>query len=189
MATTKGPSLAEFAGLYGKTKQAAAKWKAKGWLIMTDGQIDAGRSKVALAERGVLQIGETSTARQPPSTEPAADLDVIVQDADAFIRRVLGGDYSSFADAEKIKENALALKHVLDGREKAGRLVEVEVSQSVLFECAREYRDALLNWPVRVGPLIAADLGLPADRVTEVLTGYVNKHLAELADPEANFKS
>jgi len=59
----------------------------------------------------------------------------------------------------------------------------------VLFEGARAQRDAWLNWPARVGAMIAADLGLDADRVTAILTTHVHKHLEQLGDPDVHFKS
>jgi len=94
---------------------------------------------------------------------------------------------ATLAEAERIKANALAHRALLATRKEAGELVEIEVAEAVFFETARTARDSWLNWPVRVGPLIAADLGLEADRVTEVLAAHVHQHLAELGEPEAEF--
>ena len=46
-------------------------------------------------------------------------------------------------------------------------------AEEVLFNAFRQQRDARLNWPSRVAPLMAADLGVPADRMTEVLIEHV----------------
>lgn len=184
-------SLAEFGALYGVTKQAVAKWKAKGFLVVTDGKIAVEASRKRLNESGVNPSTEASTpastAAPPPTASSPPDIDRLMEDADAFIKDVLAGRYATFADAERIKENALALKHVLDGRQKAGALVEIETAEKVLFEQFRSLRDSWMNWPARVGPLIAADLGAEADEVTEALTRHVQKHLAELGEPEAEF--
>lgn len=67
------------------------------------------------------------------------------------------------------------------------RVVDIELAEQVLFNSARATRDAWLNWPSRVGPLLAADLGLDADRVSEALTRYVREQLEELGEPEADF--
>lgn len=104
-----------------------------------------------------------------------------------FIADMLAGRFASHGQAERIKENALAFKHLLAARRAAGALVEIDTAEAVLFETFRASRDAWLNWPTRVAPLLAADLGLEADRVTEVLTLHVHQHLAELGEPEADF--
>lgn len=68
-----------------------------------------------------------------------------------------------------------------------GELVEIEVAETVLFETFRSARDAWLNWPLRVGPLIAADMGLDAEKVTGVLTTYVHQQLVDLGEPQPEF--
>ena len=110
-----------------------------------------------------------------------------VIDGDQFVAEVMSGKVHKLADSERVKEGALALKQVLAARQAAGQLVELAVAEAVLFETARAARDSWLNWPARVGPLLAADLGVPADRVTEVLTAHVQSHLADLGEPEADF--
>ena len=90
----------------------------------------------------------------------------------------------AYAEALRRKENYLALLRQLEYENKSGSLVELEVAEKILFEQARASRDAWLNWPTRVGPLLAADLGLEADRVVGALTEYVHKHISQLGEPE-----
>lgn len=90
-------------------------------------------------------------------------------------------------EAERIKENYLALIKKLEYEQKAGDLIELRVAEKVFFEASRAARDSWLNWPARVSPLIAADLGLEADSVIEVLTKHVHEHIAQLGEPEADF--
>jgi hypothetical protein len=61
-------------------------------------------------------------------------------------------------------------------------------ARRVLFDEFRAVRDAWMNWPARVSALIAADLNVEADKVAEVLTGYVHKQLASLAEPSGDFR-
>lgn len=93
----------------------------------------------------------------------------------------------SYAIALENKENYLALLRQLEYEQKSGSLVELDTASAILFEEFRAQRDAWLNWPTRVGPLLAADLGLEADRVVEALTTHVHKQIAQLGEPEANF--
>ena len=115
--------------------------------------------------------------REDPDGDALAALDELL----------LGGQRLSLAEAERIKENALALKHVLDARQRSGALVALERAEATLFELARASRDSWLNWPARIGPLLAADLGVAADQVTEKLTAHVHAHLADLGEPEPDF--
>ncbi|MCP1376033.1 hypothetical protein [Dyella lutea] len=85
------------------------------------------------------------------------------------------------------KENYLALLRQLEYSQKSRFLIELAKAERALFEGARAARDAWLNWPARVGPLIAADLGLEADKVTEVITEHVHKHIAQLGEPDVHF--
>ncbi|MHB8921350.1 MAG: hypothetical protein ACYC3N_10010 [Halothiobacillus sp.] len=39
-----------------------------------------------------------------------------------------------------------------------------------------------MNWPSRVGAMMAADLGMEPEPVIEVLTNYVYKHLDEIGE-------
>lgn len=106
---------------------------------------------------------------------------------DNFIAKLLSGRFVSLVEAERVKENGIALKHMLDARRKAGELVDIETARTVLFETARAARDAWLSWPSRVGPLIAAQLGLQPEPVIEALTAHVHQQLADLGEPEDDF--
>ncbi|MBC9208925.1 hypothetical protein IBL26_18910 [Roseomonas aerophila] len=105
-------------------------------------------------------------------------------DFDEFARRVLGGDFPALATSERVKAAALALKQALDAQKKAGALIELALAEGVLFEVARQARDAWINWPAKIGPLLAADLGLEAATVVEALTKYVQQQLEDLGEPQ-----
>lgn len=124
----------------------------------------------------------------PQTSAPAAPVaDLAALGDEDFIAEVLAGRFHSIVAAERIKENALATKHLLAARRDAGDVVDLEVAEAVLFEQARQYRDALMNWPVRVGPLIAAELGVPADPVVEQLNSHVQQLLNDLGEPDPDF--
>lgn len=115
------------------------------------------------------------------------DPDAIAATLDQFIEQVLTGNFPDIATAEQVKECGLALKHVLDARVKAGKLIDIETAEAVIFETFRASRDTWANWPSRVGPLIAADLGLEAERVTGILKAHVHQQLTDLGEPDPDF--
>lgn len=64
--------------------------------------------------------------------------------------------------------------------------MDLEVAETVLFNMARSPRDAWLNWPSRVSPLIAASLKIAVEPLL-VLNEHVQQHLASFGKPEADF--
>lgn len=121
---------------------------------------------------------------------PAAPLPEVLDGeslADAASRFVDEVELLDYAGALQKKENYLALLRQLEYEEKSGSLVQLATAEAILFEEFRAQRDAWLNWPTRVAPLLAAELGVEADRLTEVLTAHVHKQIAQLGEPEANF--
>ena len=95
-------------------------------------------------------------------------------------------DLKALDEARRVKENYLALLTKLEFQQKDGQLIEMAAAEEVLFNAFRQQRDSWLNWPSRVAPLMAADLGVPADRMTEVLIEHVHKHISVLGEPEFN---
>lgn len=133
--------------------------------------------------------------------EVAAAVDEIVADLEAalagdeideeiaggFIEQLLAGQFRSKVEAAAIKENALALKHLLAAQKEAGKLVEIETAEMVLFNDRRAARDAWMAWPSRIAPLLAADLDIDGVKLAEALKPYVHQQLDELGEPDIEF--
>lgn len=191
----KGVSIREFARLEGVSDTLVRKaLKLKRLKAFDDKSLDpnlvgsawregnaksanpgANRSQTVRSSRQV----RTPKPGDTPEDETPADTAKRILDSGVALL-----DYSS---ALKKKENYLALLRELEYEQKSGTLVELDTACAILFEEHRAQRDAWLNWPARVGPIIAAELGLEADRVTEVLTAHVHSQVAQLGEPEANF--
>lgn len=186
---------AQFATLHGVSRKTVTVWKTAGHLVMIDGKVDAERSDAALKAAGIGRFRvdadagpvETATPVPPAPGTPQATVSVASdpeKELEQFIDRLLSGRYASKAEAQRVKENALAARRVLEFRRDAGRLIEVEAAEKVLFDSHRQARDSWLNWPTRIGPELAADLDLDADKVTEALNALVHIHLTELGEPD-----
>jgi hypothetical protein len=158
--------------------------------LVNTGWRKTNRRLSAAADPHADKTKKVRASKSAPSESVAAGQELppdVESDLETFVARLLAGQFATLIEAERVKENALALKHVLAARREAGSLIEIEAAESVVFQTFRAARDAWQNWPVRVGPLIAADLGLEADKVTEVLTAHVHQHLADLGEPAADF--
>jgi hypothetical protein len=201
-------SIREFARLDGCSDKLVRRAISEGKLTLSaDGKLDAGLAKSGWrrtnrrAAEGADIGADTAqmsapavraTPRAPQMSAPAVGPDgesldpAAISDGD-FVASVLAGRYFDVATAERVKENGLAAKNLLAARKEAGDVVDLEVAEAVLFEQARHFRDAWLNWPNRVAPLIAAKLDVPVDPVLEALKEHVQQHLASLGEPEGDF--
>jgi hypothetical protein len=65
--------------------------------------------------------------------------------------------------------------------ERRGALLDRRTYLAKFFTTVRAMRDAWLAWPARIGPELAADLGLETTRVMIALEPYVRRQLDELA--------
>lgn len=205
-------SLTAFAATHGASRQAAAKWKKSGVLVFTGDLVDAEKSDRKMRGAGLGRFKDEAGRGQPaPATKPrnrnrvapevAAAVDEVVSDLKAsiddeeidgeiagdFITGLLEGRFGTKVQAAALKENALALKHWLVAQKEAGKLVEMEVAERVIFDDRRASRDAWMAWPGRFAPLLAADLEIDGAKLAEALKPYVHQQLDELGEPDLDF--
>jgi hypothetical protein len=195
----------EFADLAGCDEKQVRRAIAAGKLVPhSDGTLDPAlvnsgwrrpirSSKVAADSADTSQVSAQVSAASVRTVctkggTPAPDIDPSDTPAQAATKLVTAfGAEHNLTEAIRLKENFNALLKQLEYEQKSGQLVDFETAQAVFFETFRAQRDTWLNWPIRIGPLLAADLGLEADKVTEVLTAHVHKQISSLGEPEANF--
>jgi hypothetical protein len=186
-------SLTAYAKSHGASRQAAAKWKKAGVLTFSGEMVDVAASDAAMRDAGLGRFkGEAAEAQPAPATSPrnrapvagattavAGVVDEVVSDlraaidsdeideeiAGGFIEQLLAGKFRSKVEAAAIKENALALKHLLAAKKEAGTLA----------------------WPGRFAPLLAADLDIDGAQLAEALKPYVHQQLEELGEPDLDF--
>lgn len=97
-------------------------------------------------------------------------------------------DRGRYNKARAMREAYAASLQRLEFQRRSGQLVEIATAERVLFEQARAARDAWLNWPARVGPLIAATLGLAdVNAVVRLLTDHVHKQVETLGIASTDF--
>ena len=194
-------SVTAFAKLHGVSKAAAQKWQGRGLLTLRDGKVDVDASDRALCHAGLGRYADPATRERQPATksgnQPVAgvagladELTAAAEDAEdlapaliAFAAKLAEGHHVDLITAQTYKENGLALLRLIDARKRAGEVVEMADAEAVIFEMFRLQRDAWLNFPSRVAPLIAAELGVEADGVLEALTVHVHQQLTYLRHP------
>lgn len=184
MSTMTKIDYAKHAGVDRKT---VSRWIKAGKYIVLDGDlVNVEESDKAVASLRDSKDPRTKNAsKKRPVKVTASDID---DSTDATVKEIMlanGAEWSR-EEAVRVKENYLALLTKLEFEKEDGQLVELTAAEAILFSAFREQRDAWMNWPSRVAPLMAADLDVPADRMTEVLLAYVHKHISGLGEPEFN---
>ena len=195
-------SQAEFARHRGVSKAIVTKWKGQGLLSLTDdGKVDVDATEWNLDQRPATYRGGTThrpvraipqddepvgkPARPAAAPRPAPAAPQPVNDE-------AGSDPVEFdpenpnlplAQAAQRKENYLGLLRKQEHAVKQGLLVDRAAAEAAFFDEARAIRDAWIAWPARVAIEMADELKIDARELTQVLSDYVNKHLAELGEP------
>jgi hypothetical protein len=189
----------EFAKLAGCDEKQVRRAIASGKLKPdADGKLDPAlvssgwrrpiRSSKAVADTADnSKVSAKNVRSKGVRTEPIVDESDTPTEAAAKLVMAMGAEHD-LAEAIRIKENFNALLKQLEYEQKSGSLIDLAIARTVLFNAARAARDSWMNWPMRVGPKIAADLGLEADRVTEVLNGHVHTQITDLGEPDAHFE-
>lgn len=166
--------------MHGVSRKTVTQWKHEGRVVFNETGVDVTESDRLLQDAGYGRFRVTD-----PKPERAEPIDP--NEATVFLRDLLVGRFHSQAEAERIKENALAGLRTLELQQKSGALIEMSFAETTFFNMARAERDAWMNWPARVGPALAAEYDLPADRVTASLVALVHAELAARGEPEADF--
>lgn len=78
-----------------------------------------------------------------------------------------------------------AQREAMELEEKRGTLVSKALAIRQVFGFARRTRDAWLNWPGRIAPGLAAELGVDQHVLTAALERHVRDHLTDLAGQPA----
>lgn len=81
--------------------------------------------------------------------------------------------------AKALKETYLGRLAQLKFKVESDDLVDQEAVHKAVFALSRQDRDAWSNWPARVAPLIASELGVDQVALAVTLERYVREHLAE----------
>jgi len=200
----------EFSRLLGVSRKTVTSWKTKHYLVFVGDLVDVEASKKLLKKYRVgglpsvtqneasespgnkkkstsgNSLGNSAGNKKPPvrprQTKPMPDPGTPEFEALEFATSA--GANLTLNEAKRVKENYLAKLRQLEFELKAGSVVEIKTVETVLFEGARQQRDAWLHWPAKVGPLIAAALDVEADLVVEILNEHVHKQISQLGGPD-----
>ena len=176
----------QYAQHSGVDRKTIGRWIKAGRFIVMDGDlIDVEASDAALKKNRDGKNPRASNAKKKKTPAVGDDVGDEIEDTARKIILTEGADLTR-EEAARVRENYMALLAKLQYEKDSGQTIELVAAEEILFNAFRQQRDAWMNWPSRVAPLMAADLDVPADRMTEVLIEHVHKHISVLGEPEFN---
>ena len=187
---TQGVSVHEFAKLANCSHATVSRGIASGRLkLMPEGGIDPKQARTnwrAHAKKPAANdSAKTDTSAE---AEPEINLDgTIKKRSGRPLKRPDDAQPSTATEYARIaldKERSLAALRRMEYEQRAGSLVVLEAVRHAFFNSHRGLRDAWLNWPSRVAPRLAAELGVEPDDALRVLTKLVHEHMHALGDPD-----
>ena len=103
-----------------------------------------------------------------------------------FKDMVARGEAPDLGQSERMKAAVAAANRLFDMEERAGRLLDAEEAAQLAFQMTRAFRDGLITWAARMGPLLAQEFGLDAGAFSQRLKGAVNDLLQSARASEAD---
>lgn len=125
----------------------------------------------------------SSVASKVDATLEPVDATLDDDDGDDDTEVIVDGEAMPLGKAKALKETFLARLRRLEFQVKSGKLVDADAARKAVFDLSRQDRDAWANWPSRVAPLIAAELGVDLVKLAVILEKHVREQLAERAQP------
>lgn len=162
------------------------------WDTNTDPTQQRGAHSRAL---GAATAAETRGDGPPPGTKPVPK--AAVEAVNETLREngqepdtdpVGGGQEVSFMRARMANEVLKAQTAKVRLQKLKGEVVDRSRAAAYVFDLARRERDAWMNWPPRVAANMAAELGVDAHHLEQVLERYLRAHLSELAEVKVELR-
>ena len=185
----QGMSERQYAAHVGLSRGAIQKAKAAERLVLyPDGSINAAASDARRAE-----TTDPSKTRKPPAPKlkpvPEAAVTAVgdtLREQGLSVPAVGGG--TTFLQAKTANEVLKAQTAKVKLAKMKGELVDRARTTAMVFDLARRERDAWQNWPPRVAANMAAELGIEAHAMEQVLDKYLRQHLSEVAEVKIDLR-
>ena len=195
---------AEYARHRGVSRKTVTQWKREGILVMNGSLVDRSASDRALQAAGQ---GEDSSAPLGNSQGNAGGntpdgqgnnptrLKPVPTAAVNSVRETLqesgqpsGPGGMTFMQAKTADMVLRAQLRKLELEERKNSLIDREKNYAHIFRNARQFRDAVMNWPARVVAEMAAELEIDPHTLQLAMEQHLRQLLQELADAPMNLE-
>jgi hypothetical protein len=169
-------SIAAAAREIGLNKSTLSRQVKSGAIRSRDGMVRLSE----VYEDRVKNIDATIWSNRPKKSAPASHAPLHAKVGGDDLRKVkIDGVVLDINAAKALKETYLGRLAQLKFKTESETLVERDAVHRAVFELSRQDRDAWSNWPARVSPLMASELGVDQVALAVILERYVREHLAE----------
>lgn len=163
-ANPKGVSARKLGPILGVTHTRINQWVAEGKLTRNEHglfYIEEARREIAGHQRapGVPRAPAPVTAAPDAPAAPTPG---------PTIARLQQAELALKIEERKVKLDATK-----------GKLIDREKAKALVRRLAQEERDAILSWPARVAPIMAAELGVESHALHQLLDDHLRAHLSE----------
>ncbi len=180
-----GISQRAYAAHRGVSHQAVGKAIKSGRITtLPDGTIDPARADADWQAQTdpAQQRGAQAAKKAVPVAALAAVREALhAAGADPMPGETGGGEVSMMR-ARLANEVLKAQERKIRLAKLKGELVDRAQATALVFDLARQERDAWISWPPRVAANMAADLGIEAHAMEQALVRYIHQHLSEMAE-------
>ncbi|WP_233141171.1 elements of external origin [Haematobacter missouriensis] len=155
-----------------------------------DSQTDPAKQRGVHAQSLGAQTAAGTARAAATKPVPKAAIDAVnatLGDGGADVGTGSGGEVS-FLRARMANEVLKAQTARVRLEKMKGELVDRARATNSVFDLARRERDAWLNWPPRVAANMAAELGVEAHALEQVLDRFLRAHLADMAEVKIDLR-
>ena len=157
------------------------------WDAQTDPAKQRGAHARALGTATAAGTARASAATRPVPRAAIESVGETLREAGADPDPGAGGEVS-FLRARMANEVLKAQTARVRLEKMKGELIDRARATNSVFDLARRERDAWLNWPPRVAANMAAELGVEAHALEQVLDRYLRAHLADMAEVKIDLR-
>lgn len=130
--------------------------------------------------------------RQKKKENPEIEIEDLDEDEEEPENLELFGDDDhagiSYAEARRRREIEKLRKEELENSQRRGELVSRDVACKLVQELAAASRSSWTQWTAQVYAEMAAELGVDATKLHQILDRFIRKRLQEVADAPLKFK-
>ncbi len=185
-----GLSRRKYAEHRGVSEKAVRKAIATGRITLEpDGTIDpikADQHWAVQTDPSKQRVRKSASATKPVPQSAIRAVDDTLRDVGPAPDT--GGGEVSFLRARTANEILKAQTAKVRLQKMKGELVDRVKATAMVFDLARRERDAWMNWPPRVAADMAAELGVEAHLMEQVLEHHIRRHLADLPEIEIELR-
>jgi len=156
------------------------------WAGQTDPAMQRGAAAQARAAESARATSRAPTGRPVPQSAIDAVQDTL-RESGADPEPEAGGQMS-FMRARMANEVLKAQLQKERLKRERAEVVDRAKATALVFDLARKERDAWIGWPARVAANMAAELGVEAHGLEQVLDRYLRDHLAIMAEVKVELR-